>query len=97
LRREVDRAWRDDVALELWIDSVSDTVDVRLEGVVDAATGSSLLNVVQGCLSEGKRDFRLDTGGVRIAPSGWAVLHALRQRVNAAGGRLHWDFAIVSS
>ena len=47
LRLEVDRAWRNDVALEMWIDVTSEPVAIRLEGVLDESTGANLLGVVR--------------------------------------------------
>ena len=61
LRLEVDRAWRDDVVLEMWIDATSDPVAIRLAGVLDESTGANLLGVVEDCVAQGQLDFDLDT------------------------------------
>ena len=53
LRLEVDRAWRNDVALEMWIDATSDPVAIRLAGVLDESTGANLLGVDQGLCGPG--------------------------------------------
>ncbi len=96
LRLAADRTWREDVALEIWVDVTSDAVVVRLEGVLDASTGTSLTDVVRGCQAEGKWDFVLDTGALRIDRGGWALLTRLRQQILAAGGRLRWDSTVLA-
>lgn len=93
---EVQPAWRNDVALEMWIDVTSNAVAIRLEGVLDDSTGANLVDVVGECVAEGKRDFVLDISSLRIARSGWAVLNRIRERVHAAGGHLRWDPATVA-
>jgi hypothetical protein len=93
--REAERAWRNDVALEMWIDVKTVPVAIRLEGVLDESTGANLMDVVSDCMSEGRWDFFLDTSSLRIVRSGWAVMHRLREQVRDAGGHLHWDPATV--
>ena len=96
LRFAADRTWREDVALELWVDVTSDEVVIRLEGVLDGSTGTSLTDVVRGCQAEGKWDFVLDTGALRMDRGGWALLTRLRQQILAAGGRLRWDSTVLA-
>jgi hypothetical protein len=86
-----ERAWRNDVALEIWVDTTTEVVTLRLEGLLDGATGAHLSDVVRACQFDGHRAFILDTGGLHIDPTGWAVIHHLREEIHAAGGRLHWD------
>ena len=93
---ESERAWRNDVALEIWIDVTVVPVAIRLEGVLDESTGANLVDVVSDCMSAGRWDFFLDTSSLQIARSGWAVMHRLREQVRDAGGRLHWDPATVA-
>ncbi len=94
--REAERAWRNDVALEMWIDVTAVPVAIRLEGVLDESTGANLMDVVRDCMSEGRWEFNLDTSSLRIARSGWAVMHRLREQVSVAGGHLHWDSRTVA-
>ncbi len=93
LRHEVDRAWRNDVALEMWIDVRTDRVGIRLAGVLDESTGSNLFDVVADCMAEGRRAFDLDTSALRIVDSGWKVMSRIREEIERADGTLHWDFA----
>ncbi len=93
LRQAVDRAWHDDVALEMWIDVTSNPVGIRLEGVLDGSTGSNLAAVVDDCMAQGRWDFALDTGALHIACTGWEVIDRMRERVCAAGGHVYWDGA----
>jgi hypothetical protein len=93
LRREVDdQAWRNDVALEMWIDVTSDPVGIRLAGVLDESTGTNLSDVVADCVAEGRLAFALDTSALRIGDSGWCVMGRIREQIERAGGKLHWDF-----
>jgi hypothetical protein len=92
LRHEVDRAWRNDVALEMWIDVTSDPVGIRLAGVLDDSTGTKLLAVVTDCVAEGRLDFDLDTSALRIVDSGWRVMGRIREQIERGDGKLHWDF-----
>jgi len=78
----------------MWVDVTSDTVVIRLEGLLDGSTGANLAEVVRGCQAEGKRDFVLDTGALRMDRSGWAVINRMREQIHAAGGRLHWDSTV---
>jgi hypothetical protein len=93
LRHEVDRAWRNDVALEMWIDVTSDPVGIRLAGVLDESTGTNLFDVVADCVAEGRLAFALDTSALQIGDSGWRVMDRIREQIERAGGKLHWDFA----
>jgi hypothetical protein len=88
---ELDGAWRDDVALEMWIDVSADPVRIRLAGVLDESTGANLLTVIDECVAEGRLDFALDTCKLRLEASGCRVIARLRDRVDGAGGRLDWD------
>jgi len=94
--RESERAWRNDVALEMWIDVTAVPVVIRLEGVLDESTGANLMDVVRDCMAEERWDFFLDTSSLRIARSGRVVMRRLHEQVRAAGGRLDWDAATVA-
>lgn len=89
-----DRAWREDVALEMWVDVTSGAVVIRLEGVLDASTGANLADVVRGCQAEGRGDVVLDTTALRMDRTGRALIEGLREQVEAAGGRLRWDTTV---
>ncbi len=88
LNLDVDRVWRNDVALEMWIDAASHPVAIRLAGVLDESTGANLLGVVEDCVAQGQLDFDLDTSAVRIDSSGVQVIDRLRARIHDSGGRL---------
>jgi len=89
LRLAVDRAWRDDVALEMWIDVSSEPVAIRLAGVLDESTGANLLSVVRDCVDQGRLEFDLDTSALRVDRSGWQVIERMRQQIVGSGGHLH--------
>jgi hypothetical protein len=91
---ELEGAWREDVALEMWIDVGADPVRIRLAGVLDESTGANLLDVIDDCVAEGRLHFALDTGALRLEASGRRVIDRLRDRVDGAGGRLEWDRSV---
>ena len=91
IRELVDGAWRNDVALEMWIDVTSEPVAIRLAGVLDESTGANLLNVVADCVAEGQKDFHLDTSALRICRKGWQVMERIRRQIHGSGGRMDWD------
>jgi hypothetical protein len=86
--REPDRAWRDDVALEMWIDESSAPVVIRLAGTLDDSTGANLDRVVDECLAEGKFGFDLDARALHITRSGQVLMERIRRRVAMSGGQL---------
>ncbi len=87
-QREIDSVWRDDVALEMWIDVTKLPVVVRLAGLLDASTGANLLDVVRDCMDQGQMDFDLDISALFVDGSGWPLVDRLRAAVHGAGGRL---------
>jgi len=91
IRELVDGAWRNDVALEMWIDLTSQPVVIRLAGVLDESTGTNLFDVVADLVAQGQRDFHLDTRALRLDGAGWRVMERIRRRIHGAGGRMHWD------
>jgi len=91
IRELVDGAWRNDVALEMWIDVTSEPVAIRLAGVLDESTGANLLKVVADCVAQGQKDFHLDTSALHICGTGWQVMERIRRQIHGAGGRMHWD------
>ncbi len=86
-----DGAWRNDVALEMWIDVTSEPVAIRLAGVLDESTGANLFNVVADCVDQGQRNFDLDTSALRMDRAGRQVMERIRRQIHGAGGRMHWD------
>lgn len=88
-RLEAECGWRRDVVLEIWVDIKAEVVTVRLEGVLDHATGANLVQVIGDCMSDGGRDLALNTDGLQVDPSGWEVLDSLRGQVRRAGRRMH--------
>ena len=91
IRELVDGAWRNDVALEMWIDVTSEPVAIRLAGVLDESTGANLLNVVADCVAAGQKDFDLDTSALHICGKGCQVMERIRRQIHGAGGRMRWD------
>ena len=90
-RALLDGAWREDVALEMWIDVTSEPVSIRLAGALDESTGANLFDVVADCVAQGRRDFHLDTSALHMDGAGWRVMERIRRRIHGAGGLMHWD------
>ncbi len=88
-------AWRQDVALELWIDAQRDPVIVSMAGSLDATTAPSLVAAVRDLVEHGSGRVALETAARCITDAdGLAAIGQLRRQVRAAGGRLVWDGAI---
>jgi hypothetical protein len=87
-RHETDCVWRDDVALEMWIDVTKLPFVVRLTGVLDASTGANLFDVVKECMDQGQLDFDFDISALCVDGSGWTLVDRVRAAVHGAGGRL---------
>lgn len=54
-------AWKDDVALEMWIDAEQEPVRIRLAGTLDHKTAVNLVAAIDRLISEGCLDFRFET------------------------------------
>ena len=85
---EIDQVWRDDVALEMWIDVSSDPVVVRLAGDLEDSTGANLIGVVMECMAQGSLDFDFDISSLCVHRSGWALMDHIRTTVKGRGGRV---------
>jgi hypothetical protein len=92
-RHETDCVWRDDVALEMWIDVTKLPFVVRLTGVLDASTGANLFDVVKECMDQGQLDFDFDISALCVDGSGWTLVDRVRAAVHGAGGRLALTWA----
>jgi hypothetical protein len=90
---EPGQAWRNDVALQLWVDVSGDAVVITLEGVLDRATGANLVAIITECQAEGVSRFSFETRGVRVAHSGWEVVNRAQTEIRSAGGEFHWSTA----
>ena len=88
-RLEEFPAWKDDVALELWVDVERSHVRVQIAGMLDEATSPSLLEAIGELLDSGVRRIELVTDGLDTAePGGSASLMAVEAMVERSGGVL---------
>jgi hypothetical protein len=84
-----ERAWRRDVALELWVDADADRVRLRVAGVLDASTAPSLLAALADLLGTAARRFELVTENMHVdEPAGFDALAAASALVDRHGGTL---------
>lgn len=77
-----------DPELEIWIDHGAFPVSVCLAGVVDRATGATLLEMLEDLLVGGATHFVLDLTDTVIFASGVHQLELCRRRSQEAGGSL---------
>ena len=90
-------AWRNDVALEVWVDGGGPSIGLRLSGTLDQDTATNLAQLVEELIDEGGRDFSLDTHALRVTGAGGQVaLAEVRRLIQRAGGRLFWDGLTVA-
>jgi len=89
--RYPDLAWKMDPVLELWIDVETVPVTIRLAGVLDELTGTSVVHVVEQLLDEGYRDFFMQIEDLKPIPAGMSTaLRGMERVVRRAGGALRW-------
>lgn len=82
-------AWREDVALEVWIDIEHRPASIRLAGTLDGATTADLISVVEELMADGHRSFVLDTRALSVrGQDGTDALLTLRDCVQRRGGQL---------
>jgi len=78
-------AWRNDVALEIWVDGCGPSIAIRLSGTLDDATATNLPSLVGELIDEGGRQISLDTHGLRVTDGGGrAALAEVRRLIQAA-------------
>jgi hypothetical protein len=81
-----------DPALELWVDVEITPVTIRLAGVLDGLTCTSVVPIVQELLDEGYRDFTMQVDDLEpTGVGGSASLDAIERLVRGAGGSLDWS------
>ncbi len=90
--------WRDDVALELWIDVGRRPATIRLAGTLDGTTAVNLVAVVAELIAEGIREFDLHTEALSVpGADGVGTLRELGLLVQRSGGCLTRDGSVVAS
>lgn len=75
-------AWRRDVDLEIWVDSTSDPVRIRLAGTLNGQTSKNLISVVKELVSGGARNFEFHAavhGSESDVTNIWTELRGISQ------------------
>ena len=77
-----------DPMLEITVHDRQIPVSIRLIGMLNRASGRSLLSMVDDLIAEGARFFVMDAGGVAVDSGGRAALARCQRHVREAGGML---------
>lgn len=84
-------SWTSDPALELSVEGEEDPLSLTLSGALNERTGPNVVGVVGELLAEGRRQLRIDVGGLSGPPvEGLPTLVAIERAVYRAGGATQW-------
>jgi hypothetical protein len=84
--------WRNDVALEMWVDADGPPARVRLAGRLDRTTAWHLSSVVAELIADGVDDIDLQLGSLdTLDDSGYHTLVLVESALAGAGCHLTWD------
>ncbi len=84
-------AWRNDVALEMWIDG-TEPIIIQLRGTLDRTTLSNLVSAVQELVAEGGRRFELEAHSLRIADDvDDGDLEDFARLLSRSGAQVRWS------
>ena len=82
-----DIAWKMEPVLELWVDVKTTPVTIRLAGVLDNLTCTSVVSIIEQLLDEGYRDFTMEVDDLEpLSTAGFSSLVAIEYLVTNAGG-----------
>jgi hypothetical protein len=85
-----DNGWgKEEAVLELWVNTETRPVTIRLAGVLNHVTRKSVWLIIEELLGEGYRDFLVQIN--RLETSDINVRMDIERLVTAAGGSLHWS------
>lgn len=84
-------AWKNDVALEIWVDDSGPAIEIRLSGTLDCDTATNLASLVVELIDQGGRRFILETHALRVTDAeGHAALAEMCRLIRVSGGSLSW-------
>ena len=87
-----DIAWKMDPVLELWVNVETVPVTVRMAGVLDGMTCTSVLPIIEELLAEGRRDFAMRVDELDPPDeAGFLSLAGIERMVKDAGGSVSWS------
>jgi len=90
-------SWKREVALDVTIDVGDIPVIVRLAGMLEEATALDLEAVFAELISDGHREFKLETSALGVPDEcGVGVLFTLHRLAQNAGGDVTWDGLTVN-
>ena len=84
-----DDGWRKEAALEIWVNTDTRPVSIRLSGVLDRSTVVSVGSIAQELLDDGYRDFLVQIGQLEI--SDIDVLIDIERIMTTTGSSLCWS------
>ena len=84
-----DDDWGKEAVLELWVNTETRPVTIRLAGVLNHVTRNSVWLIIEELLGEGYRDFLVQVN--QLETSHIDALVDIEGMVTAAGGSLRWS------
>ena len=84
-----DDGWRKEAALEIWVNTDTSPVTIRLKGVLDRSTALNVGSIIEELLDDGHRDFLVQIGQLEI--SDIDVLMDIERIMTTTGGSLCWS------
>jgi hypothetical protein len=84
-----DDGWRKEAALEIWVNTDTRPVTIRLSGVLNQSTALSVGSIIEELLDDGYRNFLVQIGRLEI--SDIDVLMGIERLMTTTGGSLCWS------
>ena len=84
-----DDGWRKEAALEIWVNTDTRPVTIRLCGVLDQSTALSVGSIIEELLDGGYRDLLVQIGQLEIPDIN--VLMDIERIMTTTGGSLCWS------
>ena len=86
-----DDAWRNEAALEIWVNADTRPVTIRLSGLLDQSTAVTVESITEELLDDGYRDFLVQIDELEI--SDMDVLMDIERIMTATGSSLCWSIS----
>ncbi len=92
MRYHPDVEWKMDPVLEFWVTIENTSVNIRLKGILDGHTGTTIRSVIKEFLDDGHRSVAMQIDELELPDAaGFSSLVAIQELVRQAGGTLDWS------